>query len=57
MNATGESDTRNYYDRIKSDQKVYQEPAMNTLDEVLIRSAIGSKPEKGTGTTGTRSGS
>jgi phage-related protein (TIGR01555 family) len=45
MNATGESDTRNYYDRIKSDQKVYLEPAINTLDEVLIRSALGSKPD------------
>jgi phage-related protein (TIGR01555 family) len=45
MNATGESDTRNYYDRVKSDQKVFQEPAMNTLDEVLIRSALGSKPD------------
>jgi phage-related protein (TIGR01555 family) len=45
LSATGESDTRNYYDRVKSDQKVTQEPAMNTLDEVLIRSAIGSKPD------------
>jgi phage-related protein (TIGR01555 family) len=45
LSATGESDTRNYYDRVKSDQKVTQEPAMNTLDEVLIRSAVGSKPD------------
>lgn len=42
--ATGESDTRNYYDRLASEQKVTLEPAINVLDEVLIRSALGEHP-------------
>ena len=35
MNATGESDLRNYYDRLQ---------AMFRMDEALIRSALGSRP-------------
>jgi phage-related protein (TIGR01555 family) len=45
LNATGEGDTRNHYDRISSEQNTVMTPAMYTLDEVLIRSAIGSRPE------------
>jgi phage-related protein (TIGR01555 family) len=45
MNATGDSDTRNYYDRISSDQRTTIEPAMNPLDECIIRSALGKKPD------------
>jgi len=41
MNATGDSDTRNYYDSIKSEQENKLAPKLNQLDEVLIRSALG----------------
>jgi phage-related protein (TIGR01555 family) len=43
MNATGDSDTRNYYDMLASDQSTVIQPAMNNLDEVMIRSALGSR--------------
>ena len=46
LNATGEHDTRNYYDKIKSEQNTVLRPAMTTLDEVLIRSALGSRPDE-----------
>jgi phage-related protein (TIGR01555 family) len=46
LNATGESDTRNYYDRIKSDQEQDLSPAINQLDEILIRSALGKRPDE-----------
>ena len=45
LNATGDSDTRNYYDRLASDQKVRITPAMSRLDEVIIRSTLGSRDE------------
>ena len=45
MNATGESDIRNYYDRISSDQNTELSPTIETLDEVIVRSGIGSRPE------------
>lgn len=44
MNSTGESDIRNYYDRISADQELTLRPALERLDEVLIRSALGSRP-------------
>ncbi|MFT4076859.1 MAG: DUF1073 domain-containing protein [Asticcacaulis sp.] len=44
MNATGESDTRNYYDRISSMQQIEMTPGMARLDECLVRSALGSAP-------------
>jgi len=44
LNATGDSDTRNYYDRIKTEQKTEIGPALARLDEVLIRSALGARP-------------
>lgn len=43
LNSTGESDLRNYYDRISAGQQLEMQPAMNTLDECLIRSALGSR--------------
>ncbi|AEH79660.1 HI1409 family phage-associated protein [Sinorhizobium meliloti SM11] len=43
MNATGESDLRNYYDRLQAMQTVEMTPAMARLDECLIRSAFGSR--------------
>jgi uncharacterized protein len=44
MNATGEGDMRNYYDRITAGQALYLEPALRPVDEILIRSALGSRP-------------
>lgn len=44
LNASGESDLRNYYDRIQSGQELEVRPAMSVLDECLIRSALGSRP-------------
>lgn len=44
MSATGESDIRNYYDRISAAQELEMSPAMCVLDECLIRSALGSRP-------------
>ncbi|WP_309086404.1 anti-CBASS protein Acb1 family protein [Chelativorans sp.] len=44
MNATGESDLRNYYDRLSSEQSIIMTPAMHRMDEALIRSALGSRP-------------
>ncbi|WP_085028737.1 DUF1073 domain-containing protein [Ensifer aridi] len=43
MNATGESDLRNYYDRLQAMQEVEMTPAMARLDECIIRSALGSR--------------
>lgn len=43
LNASGESDLRNYYDRIASAQTLEMQPAMNVLDECLIRSATGQR--------------
>lgn len=43
MNATGESDLRNYYDGIQAKQNVTINPAINILNECLIRSATGGR--------------
>lgn len=43
LNASGESDLRNYYDRIASGQTLEMQPAMANLDECLIRSATGKR--------------
>ena len=45
MNSTGESDLRNYYDRISAGQTLEMGPAMHGLDEALIRSATGARDE------------
>lgn len=45
LNATGESDARNYYDMIKSRQINYLDPVLYTLDQVLVRSALGDYPD------------
>ena len=45
MNATGESDMRNYYDRIASEQELTLTPPMSRLDEVIIRSSLGKRDE------------
>lgn len=46
LNASGESDLRNYYDRISSNQELVLQPALQILDECLIRSALGSRPQE-----------
>ncbi|MGA8197844.1 MAG: anti-CBASS Acb1 family protein, partial [Acetobacteraceae bacterium] len=43
MNSTGESDIRNYYDRLHADQQVRLTPQLNRLDEVLIRHTFGKR--------------
>ncbi|MHA3913858.1 anti-CBASS protein Acb1 family protein [Halovulum sp. GXIMD14793] len=45
MNSTGESDIRLYYDRVRVEQTLSMQPAMGVLDECLIRSALGARPE------------
>jgi phage-related protein (TIGR01555 family) len=46
LNATGESDLTNYYDHVASEQSNTIEPLLNRLDEILIRSALGSRPDE-----------
>jgi phage-related protein (TIGR01555 family) len=46
LNATGESDIRGYYDRVRVHQTMNMTPAMHTLDECLIRAALGGRPEE-----------
>lgn len=45
MNATGEGDMNNYFNSIRSKQLVRLDPGMRTLDEVLVRSAVGYWPD------------
>lgn len=45
LNATGESDTDAYYDRIKVLQTLRVQPRMRILDECLVRSATGTFDE------------
>lgn len=45
MNSTGEHDTRNYYDRIATDQAWILRPLLNTLFTLLCQSTFGSKPK------------
>lgn len=45
LNATGEGEERNYYDKVSSDQETKYRPTLNQLDQVLIRSALGNMPE------------
>lgn len=46
LNATGDSDVRNYYDKVKTEQKTVLSPQMSRLDEVFIRSCLGDRPEE-----------
>jgi len=46
MGDKGEGDMRNYYDDIATIQELEIEPATETLDECLIRSALGNRPEE-----------
>jgi len=44
MNATGQSDLEQYYSRIATQQRTVIGPAVETLDEMMIRSALGRRP-------------
>ena len=46
LNATGDGDLRNYYDTVAREQRTVLDPAMRTLNECLIRSALGSRPSE-----------
>lgn len=43
LSATGDSDIRNWYDHVKSEQTTTQQPALRPLDEILIRSTLGTQ--------------
>lgn len=45
LNATGEGDDRIYNDSIRAGQRSYLAEPMRTLDEVMVRSALGHWPE------------
>lgn len=45
MNATGEGDLKNYYNSIRAKQLSQVDPGLRTLDEVLVRSALGFWPD------------
>lgn len=40
----GTGDLNNYYDNIRAKQNTYLDPVMHCLDEVVVRSAVGSMP-------------
>ena len=45
LNATGESDIRQYYDRIAADQIAWLKPRIEPLDDFMMRSAVGRIPK------------
>jgi len=45
LSATGDSDVRNYYDRIATEQSVIVQPAMERLDKILVVSSLGTYPD------------
>ncbi len=46
LNATGEEDTRKYYDRVSSIQGDTIEPVLKVLDQVMLRSVLGNAPDE-----------
>ena len=38
LNATGEGDLKNYYDRVKSDQENFYAPKLDYFDDIMLRS-------------------
>lgn len=46
MNSTGESDMNNYHQRLSTMQTLEIGPAIEILNEVLIRSALGIRPDE-----------
>lgn len=45
LNATGEGDETNYYDRIRSAQNNQLAQPLNYLDQIMVRSAVGTFPD------------
>lgn len=45
LNSTGENELKNYYDDIKTIQTLEIQPSLKILDECIIRSALGSRPD------------
>jgi phage-related protein (TIGR01555 family) len=45
LNSTGESDVRNYYDRLKSEQTTHLTPNVSILDQIIQRTALGDYDE------------
>lgn len=45
LNATGEGDERNYYDRISADQENKLGPPLDQYDQVFARSVLGAMPD------------
>jgi len=45
MNATGDGDLENYFQMISASQELDLRPRLEMLDEVLLRSALGERPE------------
>lgn len=45
MNATGESDLRNYYDFISGQQETIMRTKLELLDQILYRSTFGAEPD------------
>lgn len=45
LNASGDSEIRNYYDSIKGKQEANLCPQLDYLDEILLRSALGRMPD------------
>jgi phage-related protein (TIGR01555 family) len=45
LNATGDSDLRNYYDHVAAKQTVELSPATHRLDRVILRHALGDEPK------------
>lgn len=46
MNATGDSDTRNYYDMLVGRRQAHIDPQMEKFDQVFLRSALGRFDDK-----------
>lgn len=46
MSSTGQHDMKNYHDRIQSIQTLDLQPSMYRLDEAIIRSSLGARPEE-----------
>lgn len=45
LNATGEGDLKNYYDGIRSQQTSQLDRPMSALDQIMVRSALGTMPD------------
>lgn len=46
LNASGDADVRNYYDSLRANQAMRLTPRIRDLDEMLIMSALGTRPKE-----------